>query len=92
MSKPSWHDVASQVQLHRTSTVTEVQPQIPDVPKELPLNVTSIPRELLSPREVEITELTTETLVASLASSSLTSREVTNAFLRRAGLAQKLAS
>lgn len=90
MSKPSWQDVARQVQDHRTNTIAEVQPQIPDVPKNLPSNVTSIPRDLLSSREVEITESTTEILVASLATGKLTSREVTNAFLRRAGLAQKL--
>ena len=92
MSKPSWQDVARQVQDHRTNTIAEVQPQIPDVPKNLPRNVTSIPRDLLSSREVEITESTTEILVASLATGKLTSREVTNAFLRRAGLAQKLVS
>lgn len=92
MSKPSWQDTTRHVQEHRTSTIAEVQPPIPDVPKDLPRNVTLIPRDLLSSSEVEITESTTEVLVASLATGKLTSREVTNAFLRRAGLAQNLAS
>lgn len=92
MSKTAWQDIAHQVRHHRASTIAEVQPQIPDVSKDLRDNVTSVPRELLSPREVEITELKTEVLVAALATGELTSREVTNAFLRRAGLVQNLAS
>ena len=91
MSKPSWQDVARQARDHRATTLAEVQPPIPSVPANLPRNVTSIPRDLLSSREIEITESTTEVLVASLAAGKLTSREVTNAFLRRAGLAQDLA-
>ena len=92
MSNPSWQDAVQQVQNHRANTIAEVRPRIPDVPKNLPLNVTSIPRKLLSSREIEITESTTEVLVAALATGKLTSREVTIAFLRRAGLAQSLAS
>ena len=92
MSNPKWEDVARQVQEHRAATIAEVRPQIPDIPKTLPLNVTSIPRDLLSSREVEITESTTESLVKNLATGQLTSREVTTAFLRRAGIAQGLAS
>ena len=92
MSNPNWQDIARQVQEHRDATIAEVRPRIPDIPKILPLNVTGIPRDLLSAREVEITESPTESLVESLASGQLTSREVTTAFLRRAGIAQGLAS
>ena len=52
--------------------------------------MTGIPQILLSPREVEITTMSAEGLVALLATGTLTSTEATNAFLRRAGLAQKL--
>lgn len=80
------------MQNHRDDTIAKVQPPIPDVPYELPRNVTSIPAELLSAREIELTETAPEKLVAELAEGTLTSTELTNAFLRRAGLAQKLVS
>ena len=92
MSKTSWQHIAHQVQHHRASKIAEVQLQIPDVSKNLRDNVISVPRELLSSREIEITESRAEILVAALATSELTSREVTNAFLRRAALAQILVS
>lgn len=63
---------------------------MPDRPKQIPLNVTGIPKTLLSEKEIEITEKLPEKLVEELANGSLTAVEVTNAFLRRAGLAQKL--
>ena len=90
MHRSAWQDIAHQVQGHRDYTVNLVEPRIPDVPSPLPPNVTAIPRALLSSREVEITTTCAEGLVALLASGTLTSTEVTNAFLRRAGLAQKL--
>lgn len=92
MSKPQWQVVVDQVQSHRKSTIAKVQPPIPEIPAQLPRNVTAIPRKLLSSREIDITEQTAEKLVSSLATGDLSSREVTNAFLRRAGLAQSLAS
>ena len=92
MNKPSWQDIAGQVQLYRAGTVAKIQPRLPDVPRELPCNVTKIPQELLSAHEVKITESAAEDLLTSLATGQLTSTEVTNAFLRRAALAQKLES
>ena len=92
MAGPSWQDIALQVQNHRDITLDEVQPPIPDIPDELPQDVTAMPRRLLSPREVEITDMVTEDLVSSLAVGKLTSTEVVKAFLRRAALAQKLGS
>lgn len=90
MHRSAWQDIAQQVQSHRDYTLSQVKPHIPDVLSSLPTNVTAIPRTLLSPREVEITTTSAEGLVALLATGTLTSTEVTNAFLRRAGLAQKL--
>ncbi|KAI9715450.1 MAG: hypothetical protein M1812_005926 [Candelaria pacifica] len=88
--KLTWQEIAHNVQQHRDATIAKVKPSIPDVPLELPRNVTSIPSELLSAREIELTETSPERLVTALAEGVLTSTELTNAFLRRAGLAQKL--
>lgn len=92
MTSSTWQDVVRQVQNHRDRTLTLIQPPIPKLPTELPRNVTALPQTLLSPREAEITTTTAEDLVASLGTGRLTSTEVTNAFLRRAGLAQNLVS
>lgn len=85
-----WQEVADKAQKHRDKTISQVQPPVPDVPSELPLDVTPIPRALLHPKEVKITEMSPEDLVRALAAGVLTSTEVTNAFLRRAAVAQKL--
>ena len=90
MNKPSWQEVAEQVQYYRDNTVRKVRPKVPDLASSPGLNVTSIPGTLLSSQEVTITEATTEDLVSSLATGQLTSREVTSAFLRRAAIAQDL--
>lgn len=87
---PTWQETAKQMQNHRDSTIAAIEPAVPEVPKELPLNVTSLPKELLTKREIELTESTPEYLVNALAVGWITSTEVTKAFLRRAGLAQKL--
>jgi amidase len=88
----TWQEVAANIQAYRDESIAGVQPPIPDVPVSLPRNVTGIPKQLLSPREVSLTECPPEKLVASLANSQVSCTEVTNAFLRRAGLAQKLVS
>jgi amidase len=53
-------------------------------------NVTSIPSKVLSPEDVAITETPIDKLLHSLATGSLTSVRCTQAFLRRAVLAQQL--
>ncbi|KAF2229619.1 putative glutamyl-tRNA amidotransferase subunit A [Viridothelium virens] len=88
-AKP-WQEVAKEAQEHRDQTIAAVQPDIPNVPDELPLNVTAIPTQLLTAEELEITGQTAEQLLPKLASGKLSSVAVVNAFLRRAGLAQKL--
>lgn len=90
MSSKTWQEVAQIARDLRDKSIAEVNPTVPDVPTELPLNVSDLPGQLLSRAEVSITETSPEDLIASLASGKLTSTEVTNAFLRRAGLAQKL--
>jgi len=85
-----WQETAKIAQDLRDKSIAEVQPTVPDVPTQLPLNVTGLPGQLLTAAEVKITETPPETLIARLAAGELTSVEVTKAFLRRAGLAQKL--
>lgn len=92
MSKPTWQDVAKIAQDHRDDSIRRVQPPIPEIPDQLPLDRTDIPKYLLSTEENGITQTTPEDLVASLASGKYTSATVTTAFLRRAGLAQGLAN
>ena len=90
MTRGSWQDVAKQAQELRDASINRISPAIPEVPKEPPKDVTDIPKYLLSSEEVVITQTPPEELIASLASGKLTSSAVTTAFLRRAGLAQKL--
>ena len=90
MSTPSWQEITQIAQARRATSIAAVQPSIPTIPKDLPLSVIHLPAALLTAREVEITELKPERLIAALASGSITAREVTGAFLRRAGLAQGL--
>lgn len=85
-----WKDVSSEMLQHREDTFAKVEPAIPDVPSELPLNVTGLPRTLLPEAVTSITELPVETLLSRLASGDLSSVGVTKAFLQRAGLASKL--
>lgn len=89
-SNMSWQDIANAAQTHLADTVSCVEPRIPDPPADLPLNVTSLPAKLLSTDVVRITESSTEDLLHKLATGRLTSKQVVNAFLQRAGLASKL--
>ncbi|MCJ1375386.1 hypothetical protein MMC20_006621 [Loxospora ochrophaea] len=86
----SWQEIAKLAQEHRDASIAQIVPSVPTVPSDLPLDVSAIPRELLTPEEVDITEKPPEDLVATLASGQLTCTAVTKAFLRRAGLAQQL--
>lgn len=90
-SKPleSWQSIAQRAQDHRDATVAAVQPPIPDL-QDLPLDSTPIPKTILTPEEIAITESDPVELLEKLASGALSSVEVTKAFLRRAALAQKL--
>lgn len=90
LSKTSWQEIVKQAREARDASLKLVKPAIPDVPPELPLDVTEIPKYLLSKEEVAITQTAPEKLVVSLASGRLTSVTVVTAFLRRAGIAQKL--
>lgn len=90
MANRSWQETAKIAQDLRDASISRVEPPIPDVPSVLPKNVKDIPKQLLTTEEVRITETLAEDLLPALASGKLTSVSVANAFLRRAGLAQKL--
>ena len=85
-----WQEISKEMLQHRDNTFGKVDPPIPDIPSDLPLNMTGIPKELLPEAVISITELPTETLLDRLASGDLSSVGVTKAFLQRAGLASKL--
>lgn len=85
-----WQEISKDMRQHRDNTFAKVDPPIPDVPRELPLNVTTLPKELLSEAVIAITDLPAETLLTRLASGDLSSVGVVKAFLQRAGLASKL--
>ena len=90
MSKPSWQEVAKTAKEYRDASIHRVDPPVPEVPAQLPLDRTEIPKYLLTTEEVLITETQPEELVASLAAGQYTSTTVITAFLRRAGIAQAL--
>jgi amidase len=89
-SGPTWQEIAKQAQDHRDASIAALDPPLPELPAELPLDVTQIPKQILTAQEISITETTSEVLVDKLARGELAAVEVTKAFLRRAGLAQKL--
>lgn len=90
MAKSSWQDVAATAQELRDTSISRIYPPVPDVPQDLAKNVTGIPKQLLTTDEVLITETGPDELISALASGKTSSAVVVSAFLRRAGLAQKL--
>ncbi|KAF2141027.1 uncharacterized protein K452DRAFT_288411 [Aplosporella prunicola CBS 121167] len=88
-SRP-WQETAAMLQKHRDATLAAVRPALCDPPAQLPLNVASLAEQLLPSDVKAITESAPEVLLAQLASQKLTATAVTNAFLHRASLAQKL--
>lgn len=85
-----WQEVAKEAQEYRDSTIRAVKPTVPDVPANLPLNVTYVINDLLTSGERAVTERPPERLLAQIADGTLSAETVTEAYLRRAGLAQKL--
>ncbi|KAL8942558.1 MAG: hypothetical protein Q9216_001602 [Gyalolechia sp. 2 TL-2023] len=88
--RPSWQTVAQEAHRYRDKTLAKIEPPVPNFPAEASRNVFETLRSCLSPQEVEVTELPPEKLSEQLRSRKYTAVLVTNAFLRRAALAQKL--
>ena len=85
----SWESVAQRAQDHRDATLAAIQPPVPDV-TGLPQDSTHVPRTILTTDELSITESDPVKLISRMASGEISSVQVTNAFLRRAAIAQKL--
>lgn len=79
------------MQEYRDATIAALDPALPDI-SEIPSNTISVAKQVLTADEVRITESTVERLVPQLADGTLSAIDVAKAFLRRAGLAQKLVS
>lgn len=90
MNTEPWQDVAARVQRARDVSIQQITPPIPEIPATLPVNVTTMAKEFLTPAEQHLTELLPEELLSLLVSGKISSEEVTKAFLRRTGIAQKL--
>ena len=85
----AWTHVAWKAQAYRDASIRDIHPAVPHIPaQDLTLDVSALPKKFLSSEEVEITELSTEGLVAALAERKYTATVVAKAFLRRAGIAQ----
>ena len=87
-----WQSVALEAQAYRDASISRVQPSIPSVPENLPPNVMHFPSKLLTRGDLDITKLPPEVLLSMLASGEITATATITAFLRHAGLAQKLVS
>lgn len=86
----SWQDKAAWAQAKRSASLAKVSPKLVGVPewKDMPLNSRGLPQEILTPREIELTEGYTITeLLHLLRTRDVSVEEVTRAFLRRAALA-----
>ena len=88
--EPSWEKTASKVQDHRDQSLQNIEPPLPALPSPIPKNVIEVPQQLLSPRELEITQSPPEHLLSHLTAGKWSCEEVTRSFLRRAALSQKL--
>ena len=87
-SGANWQKVAADRQKHRDATISAIEPALSDL-SQLPLNTIGLAKQVLSADEIKITQTQVEDLVEQLAKGGLSSKTVTKAFLRRAGLAQK---
>jgi|SRR5882757_4174113 len=89
-TKGLWQEIAKEAQEYRDASVDRIQPIIRDLPSLLPKMVLNIPATILSPFEIETTEMPPDELIGKLADGHMTAKTVTTAFLRRAAIAQKL--
>jgi hypothetical protein len=85
----SWEDRASSARARRDAGIAKVEPKLEGIPDILPLSSQELPKSVLTPREIEITEKYSVTeLLKILRERKISVEEVTRAFLRRAALAQ----
>ncbi|CAI6333956.1 unnamed protein product [Periconia digitata] len=85
-----WQDIAAEAQDYRASTISQLSPPPPNIPEDLPKDVTSVPAKILDKSILSITNLAVEELISLLSSGQLSAVEVTNAFLQQAAVSQGL--
>ena len=86
----SWEDKAAWARAKRNASLAKVKPKLVGIPEPdtMPQNSRDLPTDVLTPREIELTEKYGITdLLALLRERKVTVEEVTRAFLRRAALA-----
>ncbi|KAJ5861242.1 Amidase [Penicillium soppii] len=88
--QPTWQESARQVQVVRDLSIKQVDPDIAALSETYTGRIIDVPREHLTQPEQIITETSAEALVTALAAGKLSATAVTEAFLRRAAIAQKL--
>lgn len=86
----SWQSIAEEAQKYRDATLDKIQPAVKAIPPSTPKNAFDFLRSSLSSQEINITESPAEKLLEHLRTGRWSAVSVTNAFLRRAKLTQKL--
>jgi len=88
-----WEKKVAEERARRDASIAKLEPKLQGLPTELPLSSQKLPAELLTDREIEITErYTAPELLAALKARKISVEEVTRAFLRRAVVAHQAAS
>lgn len=92
---PTWEEKVRWARSQRDASLAKVEPKLEGMPTAafLPLSSQELPKAVLTPREIELTEgFTVTELLAHLRERKVTVEEVTRAFLRRAALAHAAVS
>ena len=87
----TWKPLVAKAVKVRDDSLARIDPPLPKLPARLPQDVTTIPAQVLTLQEVEITGGHDATsLAAAIASRKYTAETVARAFLRGAALAELL--
>jgi len=89
--KRPWQSIAGEAQAERDSSLATVE-LLAQLPERLPSNVTRVPDRLLNGEELRLTSLPPEEIVRLTSAGRLSVYDVTQTFLRRAIIAQRLVS
>jgi amidase len=86
----TWRAIAEEAQNYRDSTISIIRAPLPSMPSKISDCVLQTPTQLLTKDETIITNLLPEEILDFLASGQLSATDVTNAYLKRACIAQDL--
>lgn len=85
----TWQEKVKAACDYRDATLAKVDPPLGPLPDPLPLSSQELPKLMLTPKEYELTQnYDAIELLKMLREKTITSEELTRAFLRRAALAQ----